>query len=84
MIYSQVLPRVNNANGRRMPVKGVVSLVTHGGELVRRVRFYVVPCLSVHCILGCHFINAHVLGIFPPGETVGPPRLRRRSPFWAV
>jgi hypothetical protein len=47
-----------------MPVKGVVSLVTQVGDLVRRVRFFVVPCLSVPCISGCHFINTHVLGIF--------------------
>jgi hypothetical protein len=65
LIPGQLLPRVHNASGRRMPVKGVVSLVTQVGELVRRVRFFVVPCLSVPCILGCHFINTHVLGIFP-------------------
>jgi hypothetical protein len=37
---------------------------------VRRVRFFVVPCLSVPCILGCHFINTHVLGIFPRRKRV--------------
>jgi hypothetical protein len=51
LIPGQLLPRVNNARGRRMPVKGVVSLVTQVGELVRRVRFHVVPFLSVPCIL---------------------------------
>jgi hypothetical protein len=65
LIPGLFLHRFNNASGRRMPVKGVVSLVTQVGKLVRRVRFYVVPCLSVPCILGCHFINAHVVGIVP-------------------
>jgi hypothetical protein len=70
LITGQLLPRVHNASGRRMPVKGVVSLVTQVGELVRRVRFFVVPCLSVPFILGCHFINIHVLGIFPREKRV--------------
>ena len=65
LVPGQALPRVNNASGRRMPVKGVVALTVQVGEMVRRVRFIVASSLSVPCILGCHFINAHVYGIFP-------------------
>jgi hypothetical protein len=65
LIPGQVLPRVSNASGRRMPVKGVVALVLRVGDLVRRVRFLVTSDLAVPCILGCHFINAHVKGILP-------------------
>ena len=70
LIPGQPLPRVNNASGRRMPVKGVVVLTVQVGEILRRVRFYVVASLSVPCILGCHFINAHVRGIFPQEQRV--------------
>jgi hypothetical protein len=82
LIPNQVLPRVNNASGRRMPLKGVVVLVTQVGELVRRVRFYVVSTLSVPCILGCHFINTHVQGIFPREQRIDL-REEGRSPYWA-
>jgi hypothetical protein len=64
-VPGQTTPRVSNASGRRMPVKGVVQLVFRVGDLVRCVRFLVTRDLAVPCILGCHFINAHVKGIIP-------------------
>jgi transposase InsO family protein len=70
LIPGQILPRVSNASGRRMPVNGVVQLVVRVGDLVRRVRFLVTRDLAVPCILGCHFINAHVKGIIPRDRRV--------------
>ena len=70
LIPGQTLPRVSNASGRRMPVKGVVQLTTRVGDLVRRIRFLVTSDLAVPCILGCHFINAHVKGILPRDRRV--------------
>jgi hypothetical protein len=64
-IPGQVLPRVSNASGRRMPFKGVVPLVLRVGDLGRRVRFLVTSDLAVSRILGCHFIISHVKGILP-------------------
>jgi hypothetical protein len=48
-----------------MPVRGVITLYVQVGDLVTRVRFYVVPGLGTHCILGCNFINHHVRSIHP-------------------
>ena len=70
LIPGQTLPRVSNASGRRMPVKGVVQLTTRVGDLVRRIRFLVTSDLAVPCILGCHFTNAHVKGILPRDRRV--------------
>jgi hypothetical protein len=53
-----------------MPVKGVVHLVVRVEDLVRHVRFLVTRDLAVPCILGCHFINAHVKGIIPGDRKV--------------
>ena len=54
LIPSQPLPRITNASGKRMPVRGVVLLHLQVGDLRTRVRFYVVPGLGVPCILGCN------------------------------
>mgnify|MGYP003561888224 FL=1 len=47
LVPGQALPRVNNASGRRMPVKGIVALTVQVGEMARRVRFIVASSLSV-------------------------------------
>jgi hypothetical protein len=60
LIQNQPLPRINNASGKRMPVRGLITLYVQVGDLVTRVRFYVVPGLGTPCILGCNFINLHV------------------------
>lgn len=65
LIPNLPLPRITNASGKRMPVKGVITLFVQVGNLVRRVRFYVTPGLGVPCILGCNFINLHVRSIHP-------------------
>ena len=65
LIPSQPLPRITNASGKRMPVRGVVLLHLQVGDLRTRVRFYVVPGLGVPCILGCNFIDIHVRSIHP-------------------
>jgi hypothetical protein len=70
LIPNQPLPRNNNASGKRMPVRGVITLYVHVGVLVRRVRFYVVPVLGTPCILGCNFINLHVRSIHPKERRV--------------
>jgi hypothetical protein len=57
---NQPLPRINNASGKRMPVRGVIVLYVQVGDLLTRVCFYVVPGLGTPCILGCNFINLHV------------------------
>jgi hypothetical protein len=56
-------PRITNASGKRMPVKGIIVLYLQVGDLRTRVRFYVVPGLGVPCILGCNFIDIHVRSI---------------------
>jgi hypothetical protein len=54
LVSDQPLPRITNASGKRMPVKGVIVLYLQVGDLRTRVRFYVVPGLGVSCILGCN------------------------------
>jgi hypothetical protein len=63
LIPNQPLPRINNASGKRIPVRGVITLYVQVGDLVTRVRFYIVPGLGTPCILGCNFINLHA-GVF--------------------
>jgi hypothetical protein len=46
LIPKQPLPRINNAIGQRMPVRGVITLYVQVGDLITRVRFYVVPGLG--------------------------------------
>jgi hypothetical protein len=77
LIPSQPLPRIINASGKRIPVRGVVllhlqvgDLRTQVGDLRTRVRFYVVPGLGVPCILGCKFIDLHVRSIHPKERRV--------------
>ena len=70
LIPSQPLPRITNASGKRMPVRGVVLLHLQVGDLRTRVRFYVVPGLGVPCILGCNFIDIHVRSIHPKERRV--------------
>jgi hypothetical protein len=70
LIPNQPLPRINDASGKRMPVRGVITLYVQVGDLVTRVRFYVVPGLGTHCILGCNFINLHVRSIHPKERRV--------------
>jgi hypothetical protein len=65
LIPNKLLPRITNAGGIRMPVKGMITLFVQVGKLVRRFRFYVTPALGVPCILGCNFINLHVRSIHP-------------------
>jgi hypothetical protein len=48
-----------------MPVRGVITLYVQVGDLITRVRFYVVPVLCTPCILGCNFINLHVRSMHP-------------------
>jgi hypothetical protein len=57
---SQPLPRITNASGKLMPIRGVVLLHLQVGDLRTLVRFYDVPGLGVPCILGCDFIDLHV------------------------
>jgi hypothetical protein len=70
LIPNQPLPRINNASGKRMPVRGVITLYVQVGDLVTRVRFYVVRGLVTPCILGCNFINLHVRSIHPKERKV--------------
>lgn len=70
LIPGQPLPRITNASGKRMPVKGVIVLYLQVGDLRTRVRFYVVPGLGVPCILGCNFIDLHVRSIHPKERRV--------------
>jgi hypothetical protein len=51
IIPNQPLPRINNASGRRMSLRGVITLYVQVGDLLRRVRFYVVFELGTPCIL---------------------------------
>jgi hypothetical protein len=64
LIPNLPLPRITNASGKRMPLKGVITLFVKVGTLVRR-RLYVTRGLGVPCILGCNFINLHVRSIHP-------------------
>jgi hypothetical protein len=70
LIPNRPLPRINNASGKRVPVRGVITLYVQVGDLVTRVRFYVVPGLGTPCILGCNFINLHVRSIHPKEHRV--------------
>jgi Aspartyl protease len=70
LVPNQPLPRITNASGKRMPVRGVIVLHTQVGDLRTRVRFYVVPGLGVPCILGCNFIDLHVRSIHPKERRV--------------
>jgi hypothetical protein len=63
LIPNQPLHRINNAGGKRMPVRGAITLYVQVGDLITRVRFYVVPGLGTPCILGCNFINLHVRSV---------------------
>jgi hypothetical protein len=97
LVPNQQLPRIHNASGKRMPVRGVIVLYVQVGDLLTRVCFYVVHGLGTPCILGCNFINLHVRSIHPKerrvdlneggsvaiSESIGitPPRLRRESPL---
>jgi hypothetical protein len=46
LIPNQPLPRINNSSGKRMPVRGVITLYVQVGDLATRVRFCVVPGLG--------------------------------------
>jgi hypothetical protein len=70
LVQNQPLPRITNASGKKMPVKGVIILHVQVGDLRTRVRFYVVPGLGVPCILGCNFIDLHVRSIHPKEKRV--------------
>jgi hypothetical protein len=70
LIRNQPLLRINNASGKRMPVRRVINLYVQVGDLVTRVRFYVVPGLGTPCILGCNFTNLHVRSIHPKERMV--------------
>jgi hypothetical protein len=70
LIPNQPLPRINNASGKGMPVRGVITLYVQVGDLVTRVRFYVVPGLCTPCILRCNFIKLHVRSIHPKERMV--------------
>jgi hypothetical protein len=63
------LPRIT-ASGRRIPARGVVQLYVQVGGMVSRVRFYVTPGLAVPFILGCNFINLHVIVSLPKEQKV--------------
>ena len=78
LVPDQPLPRITNASGKRMPVKGVIVLYIQVGGLRTRVRFYVVPGLGVPCILGCNFIDIHVRSIHPKERRV---ELREGGPI---
>jgi hypothetical protein len=69
LVPNQLLPRINNASGKRMPVRGVIVLYVQVGDLLTRVRFYVFPGLGTPCILG-NFINLHVRSIHPKERRV--------------
>jgi hypothetical protein len=64
------LPRIKNASGKRMHVRGVITLYVQVGDLITRVRFYVVPGLGTPCVLGCNYINLHVRSIHPKERRV--------------
>jgi hypothetical protein len=70
LVQNQPLPRITDASGKKMPVKGVIILYIQVGDLRIRVRFYVVPGLGVPFILGCNFIDLHVQSIHPKEKIV--------------
>jgi hypothetical protein len=39
LIWNQPLPSINNASGKRMPIRGVITLYVQVGDLITRVRF---------------------------------------------
>jgi hypothetical protein len=70
LIPNQPLPRIYNASGKLIPVRGVITLYVQVSDLITRVRFYVVPGLGTPCILGCTFSNLHVRSIHSKEHSV--------------
>jgi hypothetical protein len=70
LVQNQPLPRITNASGKKMPVRGVIILYVQVGDLRTRVGFYVVPGLGIPCTLGCNFIDLHVQSIHPKEKRV--------------
>jgi hypothetical protein len=48
-----------------MSLRWIIALYVQVVDLLRWVRFYVVPGLGTPCILECNFINLHVRSIHP-------------------
>jgi Aspartyl protease len=58
------------AGGRRLKQLGVVVLHVELGRLRARCRFTVVPGLVAEFILGCQFIELHVIEILPKEKKI--------------
>jgi len=62
-MLDEQLPALGDANGKRLPIDGAVSLRLRLGNTLFRAKFFVAPTLAVPVIVGTAFMNRHVEAI---------------------
>ena len=64
-VVGESKPNFVGVGGRRLLQKGAIDLYVQVGSFRTKTRFVVVVGRAAECILGCQFINRHVLTIPP-------------------